>query len=312
MRYQPMESLLARASVGTGFRAPSLTALYAPQQVNTSEQFVDPKFPGNGQIQVTSITGGNPDLKPEESDQFSIGLVLAPTKSFTASFDYYSIKVDGLIAAPSAQQIVSGYRRGAAGFDQLVEVLPGGEISKVYQFNANVNSVKTQGVDVDLRYKENLMGGKFMANLNGTWVRKFDLVNTDGEIEDSVGTIVRTDGAPLVASPTGVILKWKHNLSVGYQTGPWTATMTQRYYKGYRDANDLDGNEHQVKGQALYDLVGSWAGWRSLKLSLGVRNLFDKDPPLFIHNGSQFQSGYDVYQYDPRGRFVYVNASYKF
>lgn len=312
VRYQPMESLLARASVGSGFRAPSLTALYAPQQVNTSEQFTDPAFPGNGQIQVTSITGGNPNLKPEESDQFSIGVVLQPTRSFAASFDFYSIKVDGLIAAPSAQQIVSGYRRGAAGFDSLVEVLPNGEISKVYQFNANVNSVKTQGVDVDLRYKENLLGGKFVANLNGTWVRKFDLVNTDGEIEDSVGTIVRPDGAPLVASPTGVILKWKHNLSFSYQTGPWSATLTQRYYKGYRDANDLDGNEHHVKGQALYDLVASWGGWRSLKLTLGVRNLFDKDPPLFIHNGSQFQSGYDVYQYDPRGRFVYVSASYKF
>lgn len=312
VRYQPMESVVARASVGSGFRAPSLTALYAPQQVNTSEQFTDPQFPGNGQIQVTSIAGGNPNLKPEESDQYSIGLVLAPSKSFTASFDWYNIKVDGLIAAPSAQQIVSGYRRGAAGFDQLVEVLPSGEISKIFQFNANVNSVKTQGMDVDLRFRENLMGGKFTANLNGTWVKKFDLVNTDGEIEDSVGTIVRPDGNPLVASPTGVILKWKHNLSVGYQTGPWTATLTQRYYKGYRTANDLDGNPHHVKGQDQYDLVASWSGWRSLKLSVGVRNLFDKQPPLFIHNGSQFQSGYDVYQYDPRGRFAYVSASYKF
>jgi iron complex outermembrane receptor protein len=49
-----------------------------------------------------------------------------------------------------------------------------------------------------------------------------------------------------------------------------------------------------------------------LKLSVGVRNLFDKDPPLFINNGSQFQSGYDVYQYDPRARFVFVTATYKF
>jgi len=27
---------------------------------------------------------------------------------------------------------------------------------------------------------------------------------------------------------------------------------------------------------------------------------------------NQFQSGYDITQYDPRGRVIYVNASYKF
>jgi iron complex outermembrane receptor protein len=49
-----------------------------------------------------------------------------------------------------------------------------------------------------------------------------------------------------------------------------------------------------------------------MKFALGVRNLFDSNPPLFINNGSQFQSGYDVYQYDPRGRFVYLTGNYKF
>ena len=45
---------------------------------------------------------------------------------------------------------------------------------------------------------------------------------------------------------------------------------------------------------------------------MGVGNLFDKDPPLYIPVSNQFQSGYDVTHYDPRGRFVYLSANYKF
>ena len=311
LKFQPLDMVGARASIGTGFRAPALTQLYAPQQVNTSEQFIDPKFPGNGAVQATSLGGGNVNLKPEESDQFSLGLVLAPVKQFNVSIDYYNIKIKGMITTPSAQVLVTGFRRDGS-YANLVTVNASDEISTITQLYSNVNSMKTDGVDIDMRFRENLGGGKFNADLKGTWVRKYDLVNSAGETEHSVGTTVRPDGGPLVASPTGVILKWKHNLSAGYTYGAWNATMTQRYYKGYEMAHDLDGNRMFVKGQALYDLVASYGGIKNLKMSVGVRNLFDKDPPLFINNGSQFQAGYDVYQYDPRGRFIYVNASYKF
>ncbi len=311
-RFQPSQAFLARASVGTGFKAPSLPNLYTPQQINTTEQFVDPKFPGNGQIQVNSIGGGNPTLGPEKSDQFSAGIVFSPTKSITASVDVFNINIKGLIATASAQEIVSGFRRGAPGYAALVEVSGSDEIELVRQVPANVNSLKAQGIDIDLRWRENMMGGRVDVGMNGTYMTKYDLINTSGELEKSVGTIVRPDGSPLVAAATGVILRWKHNLTAGYTAASWNATLTQRYYKGYEDGNDLDGNRHFVKGQALYDLVASYTGIKNLKMSVGVRNLFDKDPPLFINNGSQFQSGYDVYQYDPRGRFVYVSGSYKF
>jgi len=67
-----------------------------------------------------------------------------------------------------------------------------------------------------------------------------------------------------------------------------------------------------VSSQSIFDLVASFNGIKNLKLALGVRNLADKNPPLFINNGAQFQAGYDIYQYDPRGRFVYGTVTYKF
>ena len=311
-RYQPFSELLVRGSVGTGFKAPSLPALYTPQQINTSEQFVDPKFPGNGQIQVTSIAGGNPNLRPEKSDQYGFGIVLSPIKSITASFDFFNIKIKGLIASPSAQEIASGFRRGAPGYSSLVDVNGADEITLIRQLAGNVSQLETRGVDIDLRWRENIGGGRVDVGLNGTYTSKYDLINASGELEKSVGTIVRPDGSPLVAAATGVILKWKHNLSAGYTYGPWSATLTQRFYKGYETAQDLDGNQHFVSSQSIFDLVASFNGIKNLKLALGVRNLADKNPPLFINNGSQFQAGYDIYQYDPRGRFVYGTVTYKF
>lgn len=311
-RYQPMPEIVVRSSVGTGFHAPSLPGLYTPTQLGFTEAFTDPHFPNANKFQVTSVGGGNPNLGPEKSDQRSVGVVWAPFKSFAASIDYFNMEIKGLIATPAAQEIVAGFRRGTPGYAALVEVNAANEITLIRQQSRNQNSLKTEGVDLDLRYRENMLGGRVMANLNGTYTRKYDLVNSVGETEGSVGTIVRPDGAPLAASPSGVILRWKHTASAGYSASAFNVTLSQRYYAGYRTGNDLNKTPHYIKGQALYDLVGSYTGTKNLKLSIGLRNLFDKAPPLFISNGTQAQSGYDAYQYDPRGRFAYVQASYNF
>ena len=311
-RYQPSSSFLARGSMGTGFKAPSLVNLFTPTQINTSEQFTDPKFPGNGQVQVTSIGGGNPLLTPEKSKQFSLGVVFSPVKTLTASVDYFDVEIKDLIVAPSAQEIVSGFRAGRSGYASLVDVSGSDEITTIRQSFANVAALKTRGLDIDLKFRDKMGAGRLDVGLQGTYTHQYDLVNASGDVEQSVATIVNAAGAPLVASATGVILKWKHNLSVGYTLGQWSATFSQRYYQGYEDGNDLNGDRHFVPNTALYDLVATYSPIKSVKLSLGVKNLFDSNPPLFINNGSQFQSGYDVYQYDPRGRFVYLTGNYKF
>jgi iron complex outermembrane receptor protein len=60
------------------------------------------------------------------------------------------------------------------------------------------------------------------------------------------------------------------------------------------------------------DLNVSYGGVKNLLLSVGARNVFDKQPAIFVPTSNQFQSGYDVAQYDPRGRFVYAKATYLF
>lgn len=312
LRWQPMRELMFRSSMGTGFRAPTLVELFQPQQIGSSEQFTDPKFPGNGEIQVTALQGGNPNLKPEKSNQFSLGFVTQPFKALTASLDYFQVKIDDPVATPTALQLVSAFRRGVPGYEKYVTLTPNGEVKQVNQLTQNVGSIKTEGFDLDLRYREKLGAGTFDLGLNGTYVSKYDLVTPANELEHSVATIVRPDGSPLVAAATGVIIRWKHALTAAYTLGDWSGALTQRYYSGYEMKADLDGNRQFVKGQFTYDAVVNYKVTKNAKLTLGIRNLFDRDPPLFIHNGSQFQAGYDVYQEDPRGRFVYLQGTYKF
>ena len=148
---------------------------------------------------------------------------------------------------------------------------------------------------------------------------KFDSTTPSGVVSHKVGTIVEADGTTPVLSSSnstqdGVVLRWKHYLSATYSQGPWAFTLAQNFYKGYRDSNYGDDSEipHKVGDQALYDVNVAFKGVKNLTLALGVKNLFNKAPPLFIPTSNQFQAGYDITMYDPRGRFVYATAAYKF
>jgi iron complex outermembrane receptor protein len=315
LRYQPVREVLVRGSMGTGFRAPTLIDLWQPQTLGSSEQFNDPAT-GQNDLQVNSLTGGNPRLRPEESKQRSVGIVLQPTQALSVAVDYFDIRVEDIISLPSAQEVVSRYRAGDPVFNGLVTLTPGSnDIESIIQTLQNVGTAKVRGVDLEANFRQKIGSGRLDLNLSGTYMIQFDQTSPGGTISHKVGTMVEPNGTPVLstnANNDGVILRWKHYLSATWTQGPWSLTLAQNYYKGYRDGDDLNGNQHHVSDQALYDLQVGYTGIRNLKLALGVRNLFDKDPPLYIPTSNQFQAGYDISLYDPRSRFVYLSAAYKF
>lgn len=319
-KYQPVPMVAFRGSFGTGFRAPTLIDLWQPQTLGTSEQFNDtPSPPGTGQqdLQVNSLTGGNPNLKPEKSKQGSLGFVVQPMQNFSFGMDYFNIKVEDIITLPSAQEVVSRFRAGDPAYAGLVQLNGTGDINFITQTLQNTGSAKVQGIDFDANYRQDFgSAGRLGVYFNGTYMIQFDQTGPSGEVSHKVGTIVDSAGNPVLSSNTsvndGVVLRWKHYLSGTWSTGPWAFTLAQNYYRGYRDGNDLNNEEHHVPSQALYDFNVEFSGVKNLRLALGVRNLFDKDPPLFIPTSNQFQAGYDITQYDPRGRVVYLTGSYKF
>ncbi len=319
LRYQPAREVVVRGSLGTGFRAPTLVDLWQPKTLGTSEQFNDDGPGGTGQtdLQVNSLTGGEPGLKPEKSEQFSLGVVLQPVNDLSIGIDYFQFRVTNIISLPSAQEVVARFRAGDPAFAGLVTLAAGSnDIDSIVQTLKNLGSAKAQGVDLDVNYRIKLAGSRLDLGLSGTYFIKFDQTSPGGAVSRKVGTIVEGDNAVPVLSTNGlndgVVLRWKHYLSATWSTAQWATTFAQNYYAGYRDSNDLNGNPHRVPAQALYDAQVAFTGIKNLKVALGARNLFDKDPPLYIPASNQFQAGYDISLYDPRGRVVYLNASYKF
>ena len=312
LRYTPTSNMLFRGSVGTGFRAPTLVELHKPQTVGTTEQFIDPLHAADGAIQANALIGGNPDLKPEKSKQFGLGMVLQATSNFSIGLDYFNITIDNMIANPSALALVNAVRAGKPLYGANdATFAPDGTVDTVNQTLRNADSVTVSGIDVDLRYKQAFSAGKLTLGLNGTYTDKYDYKTLAGT-QHSVGTIVQPDGSPLTIAPSGVVVRWKHNLSMNWATGPWSTTVAQNYTAGYRDANDLNGDQHNVPGFSTYDAQVAYSGVKNLTLTLGARNLFDKNPPLFIGNGTYFGYGFDPTQYDARARTVYFRANYKF
>jgi iron complex outermembrane recepter protein len=318
LRYQPIKELLIRAGGGTGFRAPTLQELWLPQTVGTSAQFTDPKFPNNPNLQVPELSGGNPDLKPEESTQNSFGLVFSPIDSVTVSMDYWNITVKKIISTPSTQEIVSRFRAGDAAYASLVTLDGSGNVDQTKAINANVGSAKLSGVDLDIGFKTPLPAGKLDIGLVGTYMIKFDQTSPGGDVSHKVGTIAEeaADGNTqpvLDADGGGVVLRWKHRLSATYSLEGWNITLAQNYYTGYRTGNrQIDGEKNSIPNQSIYDMQLSYTGIKGLKVALGVKNLLDKNPPIYVPVSNQFQAGYDISLYDPRARFVYVSANYKF
>ncbi len=311
--WKPVPEVLLRAAAGTGFRAPTLPELHQPQTLGTTEQFVDPLFAADGPIQANADVGGNPALKPEKSKQFSFGVVLSPVPSVTLGADYFAIKIDQYIAAPAALGLIIAARAGKPlyGPDDVV-FAPDGSVDKVRQTLRNAASAKVEGIDLNANWQDKFDFGKLGLSLSGTYMNKFDLTTLAG-VQHSVGSIVQDDGTPLDVAQLGVVSRWKHTLTGTWSYEGWTTTLVQNFYNRYRDANNQeDGVAHYVGSTATYDAQVAYEGIKDLSLALGVKNLFDSDPPLFIGNGNSFQFGYDPTNYDPRGRFVYVRATYKF
>jgi iron complex outermembrane receptor protein len=310
-RWQPTPEVLVRSSYNTGFRAPSLTDLFAPQILGSTEQFNDPAT-GQTDLQVNGITGGNPNLSPEKSNARSFGLVLSPVKNFSVGFDWFNIQVTDIIQTPSAQLVVSKFRAGDPAFKGLVK-LSGNDVDTVTTLTSNLGTADVVGVDIFANYRANFAAGRLDIGMNGTLMNKFDQTSPAGAISKKVGTTVEDDGTPVLGADTGgVILKWKHTLAATWTQGDFATTFTQNFSDSYRVGNDLNDNPVYIAAQSIYDLNVAYKGIKKATLMLGVKNLFDTQPGTFVPVSNQFQNGYDVSQYNPRGRYVYVTGSYRF
>jgi iron complex outermembrane receptor protein len=319
LRWQPNRDVLVRASYGTAFLAPSLYQLFVPNTSGVSATGLsdpvrcpvtnDTGIDCNTQFPV--IFGGNTELKPEESENATFGIVWEPTNALSLSADYFKIRLKNSITNGIPIATIFGdlgqygglITRGPA--DATHPNLPG-RITGISQTYINLGNTHIEGWDAEAHYRWPRMSwGRLRFDLNGTYYSRYDFQNLDGTYG---GFISNNLGSPVA----GVLPRWKHYAAFSWDQGPWAATFANTYQSNYTDTQtDLNGDERRVGSMSLYDLQGSYTGFKNLTLTLGVKNLFDTNPPL-TNQQNTFQLGYDPLYYDARARFVYGSIRYAF
>lgn len=315
LRFQPSKQVLFRASVGKGFRAPTLFEKNAPRSKNdTNDSYSDPILCPGGvplpnspivnplrdcDLQQFKLQGGNQNLSPEKSVTYGLGMVLEPTPNVTVSLDYWNVELKDKIDALEEQLIFGNFERYRSRFLRNADGTP----FAIDDPLENLGKVKSNGVDLSFTWrlpKSDL--GKFVFTLDGTYLNKYEYQSErDGPYTSNVGRYVGNN-------PT---FRWQHNTSLTWSHGVWGATLANNYKSDYIDQNQFNGRDQKVGSYSLWNLSGSYTGFKNIAITAGVKNLFDKDPP-FTNQGTVFQKGYDPRFTDPVGRAYYLRASYTF
>jgi iron complex outermembrane receptor protein len=308
--------MLLRASYGTGFLAPSLYQLFVPQTAGLSATGLndplrcpithDNTLDCNAQFPLTF--GGNPNLKPEKSEQATFGIVLEPTNALSVSADYFKIRLTDAITNGIPVTTILGDPQyygliTRAPSDPANPSLPG-RITAIQQTYINLGDTHIEGWDIEAHYKWPRMSwGRIRFDLAGTYYSRYDFQNLDGSYS---GNVSNAFGSVVV----GVIPRWKHYAALSWDSGPWSSTLANTYQSSYIDSQtDLNGDLRRASSMSLWDLQGQYTGIKNFTFTLGVKNLFDTNPPQ-TNQQNTFQVGYDPSYYDARARFVYVQVGY--
>ncbi|PXA96570.1 TonB-dependent receptor [Nostoc sp. 3335mG] len=316
----PLDGIRLRAVTSRDVRAPNLSELYAAPTVTTLPNFNDPFR--NVAVQAFQNTVGNPNLKPESARNTELGIVLSRPSwlpGLSLSFDYYNIKLDGVVSTLSAQQIVQfcfdGNQAFCGGFE-LNSPQQGGNFINVQPFN--LASWKTSGFDIEASYqwvRPLGLPGSFTVRALGTHVREF-LVNAG---------IAGVDTVDQAGANNGNTPDWKWLAVQTYSNDVFTLTLQQRWFSDGTFGNQYvvcqtgcpasTGNHptidyNTMKGAFYFDVGGSVNLTRNVTSFFKVDNVFDHDPAP----APQTNTGLDVNPalYDTLGRTYRVGVRMKF
>jgi len=311
LRWQPLPSFLMRSSWGKGFRAPPLYTLNEPSASVGVQVVEDPvRCPVTGLVDdcfgfATIYSGGNPNLQPETSTQWNVGTVWEPQRGLSFGVDYWSIEQKGIIeplfvetVLAYHQQFASRIIRGPA--DPGTPGLPG-PIVAIDISPINLGTTKTSGIDAFFSWLAPAHEwGQLKLGLQGTYVLQFE---------------TQVDGVTYVsrladATYGDAVPRWRSTLTLDWNRGAWGATLAQVYSSGYDEPlRPPAEGARRVGSTSTWDLQGRYTGFAGWNLALGVRNLFDADPPFSVQSNA-FQTGFNPQAASPLGRAFYLRATY--
>ncbi len=324
--YRPIDDLLLRASYGTGFKAPGLGDLYSGSSFGVTRAIdtrlcnaADGTGPDCDRVEISSVSGGNAELDPETSTSYNLGIVYDVTDAFSFSVDYWSLKIEDQIGSLDVQEILDGEAVGR--FTDLVNRNSAGRLDSgdpdVYVESnlQNLTESSASGIIYDLQYSDEFSFGTLTANLHAEQWLSFETQSSAVQplcdwIGDDADRKVRLNG------------------SIGLAKDDWSASLYMRWLPGFDDYNSRDttnnscdlvgyydvergpdgelldaGDPQKIATYVQFDLTTAYHFSDAHKVTLGIRNLLDKQPPFSAVNDWPF---YNQSTYDNVGRFVYL------
>jgi iron complex outermembrane receptor protein len=284
---------------------------------------------------INQVSGGNPNVGPEESDTTTFGIVLQPrfAPRLALSIDYFKINLDGAIAPLGGgiantlnlcynliQDPNSEFCRAITRDPLTGQIAAPGYVTTT---NGNTGGLKTSGVDFDAAYRFDFAWGPFGESrvdvgANVTYTDEFTATPVQALPASKnycVGAFGPTCGQP--------IPRWKGVSRVTWRSGPATLSLRHRYIgevtvdtyllpkrlgAAFPDKASL--TTPVIKAQSYFDLTGSYDVNEDMTLTAGVRNLFDKDPPI-VGSSAPANNTWSA-TYDVEGRVVYASVTARF
>lgn len=296
VKVRPLDWLVLRASYSRSFKAPELGRLFAARQESFSQQFVDPEFPNDPASQVLYVTGGNPNLQPEDGRSIYAGAVIEvpSVQNLTFNVDFFDFKIEDVIVdlrSFSTNFVVTN-----------PDLFPGAvvrdagtnRITRIDALPQNQALERWQGFDFGMRYRLDTDElGSFRFRVDATRVRT---IGRDGGVGNGF-----VDRAGLYGDP-----KWRGNVAVDWMRGDFEAGLFITYIGRYKwdSAPDAIENGSFIRMNPSFTYSGLW----NSRITVGVNNVFDKNPP----SDGYYIEGYDTLLYNGMSRFWFARVERDF
>ena len=282
--YSVTDGLMFRAVAATGFRAPSVSELYGGNS-GSFDYLTDPW--GNEQdSQILVNYTSDADLKPEESESFTAGVVWEITEGLSTTMDYWQFDITNAISRVNVQNEMNKCFGDDLVACETIGITPDGDLSEMTSTLTNIGQQNTSGIDWNVSYTASI----FKVMLDTTYLLEFeeDGISYEGTIGGNMGGYSQL----------------KSNLTV---SADLTEDVNLLYTANYIQGMEGDGYTtddviyHNVS--AAYHINDAW------QVTGGIKNLFDTEPEE-VPDGNDMNTVPNIY--DVVGRTFFVNTSYQF
>jgi outer membrane receptor protein involved in Fe transport len=276
--------------------------------------------PSNPANQNNQFIGGTSTLVPEEADTYTLGFVIQPIENLAIAVDYYDIRIEDTITGIGAATILEGC--ALTGERRLCDLIVRNPVSGdiwrnpnnyVINITDNFGEREVKGIDLNVSYAFEALGGRFATNLVGNYIIEDINVPLPG-----ISDVFTFDCAGRI-NPSCQTSEWRHIASLRYSRDSWSANLRWRYFgaldyigtRGQRlTADTLVAANGGIDAYNYIDLSGSYMIADNVELTVGVNNVADKEPPL-VGSGNALNANAPG-GYDQTGRYIFSSINVKF